>query len=248
MSKLIVCNQDGAVEGEYILNKERFSIGRKSHNDIALHHAVVSSEHALIITIRNDSFLEDLDSTNGVRVNNVPVKKCVLQDGDELKIGRFLITYVYEELPQVQDEQNNLEWLMGSDTVLLNRQVLKNETPVEVDLAATQKIRDEPEPALVLSAEQEAAPVPVSRVKAVVRMLTGPGAGKELGLEKMLTTIGKPGLQVAVITRRSKGYFLTHIEGGDFPLVNGSPVGPHSHALKNHDIIELANIRMEFFL
>lgn len=250
MSKLIVYSPEGMVEGEYVLNKERFTIGRKTDNDIVLPHAVVSSQHALIITIRNDSFLEDLDSTNGVRVNNLPVKKCVLQDGDEIKIGKFLVKYIYEELPEPEkDLRSDPAWLMTSDTtVALKRSALKDGLNNQMDLATTHKIPYETDARLSSSEEQEAAPATASTVKAVVRMLSGPGAGKELGLEKMLTTIGKPGLQVAVITRRSKGYFLTHIEGGDFPLVNGSPVGPHSHELKNHDIIELADIKMEFLL
>lgn len=235
--------------GEYVLDKERFTVGRKSNNDIVLPHAAVSSEHVLIITIRHDSFLEDLDSTNGVRVNNLPVKKCVLQDGDEIKIGKFLVKYIYEELPELaKDVKSDLGWLMESDTVAVSRSVPKDKVHNGLDLATTHKIPYEPDSQLSTSVEQKIALVPVNSVKAGVRMLSGPGVGKELGLEKMLTTIGKPGLQVAVITRRSKGYFLTHIEGGNFPLVNGSPVGPHSHELKNHDMIELANTKMEFFL
>jgi hypothetical protein len=59
--------------------------------------------------------------------------------------------------------------------------------------------------------------------------------------------LGKPGVQVAVITRRDNGYFFTHVEGDDFPLINGRSAGGHSHPLKPHDIIELAETKMEFF-
>jgi len=242
MSILIVYNQWGMVEGEHVLDKERFTLGRKSSNDIFLPHAAVSSEHALIITISNDSFLEDLDSTNGVRVNNLLVKKCVLQDGDEIKIGKYLLKYSYEELPlSANGAKNDSDRLVEPDTVVVKRSALKDMARNELDLATTHRMPDE-------SGSQLLSPAPVCGVKAGIRMLSGPGAGKELGLEKMLTTIGKPGLQVAVITRRSKGYFLTHIEGGNFPLLNGSPVGPHSRELKNRDVIELADIRMEFVL
>ena len=247
MSKIIVYDQDGEIDGQYVLDKERITIGRKSDSDIPLPHGAVSSGHALIITIRNDSFLEDRDSTNGVRVNNLPVKKCVLQDGDEMKIGKYVLKYIYEELPPpVQAVKPIMVNMQTATTVMVNRDALPVQEESAADLATTQKI---PFETGMLATEEMASNKPnVKSVEAGVRMLNGPVAGKELLLERMLTTIGKPGLQVAVITRRSKGYFLTHIEGGNFPVVNGEQVGAHSHQLKNHDLIELAGIKMEFFL
>ncbi len=81
-------------------------------------------------------------------------------------------------------------------------------------------------------------------------VLNGPIAGKELELTKALITLGKPGTQVAVISRRPQGYFLTHIEsdgdGKRYPTVNGEPIGPKAYQLKSGDLIELAGIKMEF--
>jgi hypothetical protein len=81
-----------------------------------------------------------------------------------------------------------------------------------------------------------------------IQLLSGANAGKELDLVKPLTTLGKPGVQVAVLTRRPQGYFLTHVEGANRPAVNGAAIGPAPHALKDHDVIELAGVKMEFFL
>jgi UDP-N-acetylmuramyl tripeptide synthase len=67
-------------------------------------------------------------------------------------------------------------------------------------------------------------------------------------LTKTLTTLGKPGVQVAVIARRPHGYFITHVEGANFPVVNGTTLDNQAHPLNDHDIIELAGIKMEFFL
>lgn len=78
-------------------------------------------------------------------------------------------------------------------------------------------------------------------------VLNGPIAGKELELTKALITLGKPGTQVAVISRRPQGYFLTHIESsGGFPVVNGAEIGAKAYQLKDGDLIELAGIKMEF--
>ena len=77
---------------------------------------------------------------------------------------------------------------------------------------------------------------------------SGANAGKELELTKPLTTLGKPGVQVAVLTRRPQGYFITHVEGANRPTVNGQAIGAAPHSLKDHDVIELAGVKMEFFL
>ena len=102
-------------------------------------------------------------------------------------------------------------------------------------------------PALPASAVQPVAQTVVSQQVAVVQFLTGPNAGKELELIKNLTTLGKPGLQVAVLTRRPQGYFITHVEGEKFPLVNGRTLTNQAHQLKEHDVIELAGVKMEFY-
>jgi hypothetical protein len=81
-----------------------------------------------------------------------------------------------------------------------------------------------------------------------IQLLSGGNAGKELELIKPLTTLGKPGVQVAVLTRRPQGYFITHVEGDKRPAVNGQEISAAPHSLKDHDVIELAGVKMEFFL
>jgi hypothetical protein len=90
-----------------------------------------------------------------------------------------------------------------------------------------------------------AAAAPARR--AMLQLLSGANAGKELELTKPLTTLGKPGVQVAVITRRPQGFFITHVEGTNKPTVNGTPIEMQAHALNDHDIIELAGVKVEFF-
>ena len=93
MAKLIM-SLDNAVIREVPLDKGRFTIGRKPHNDIQIDNLAVSGEHALIVTILNDSFLEDLGSTNGTLVNGNPVKKHILQTNDVVEIGKYKLKYV----------------------------------------------------------------------------------------------------------------------------------------------------------
>jgi hypothetical protein len=83
--------------------------------------------------------------------------------------------------------------------------------------------------------------------EAVIQVLSGAAAGRTLDLTKNLTTIGKPGLQVAVITKRPNGYFITHVEGATYPTLNGASMGAQAHPLNDHDLIEIAGVKMEFF-
>ena len=92
MAKLIL-SMDGLVLKEIPLAKERTTIGRKPHNDIQIDNLAVSGEHAAIITILNDSFIEDLGSTNGTMVNGKPVKKHFLQNNDVVEIGKHKLNY-----------------------------------------------------------------------------------------------------------------------------------------------------------
>jgi hypothetical protein len=82
----------------------------------------------------------------------------------------------------------------------------------------------------------------------VIQILNGQNAGKELELTKTLTSLGKPGVQVAVITRRPHGYFLTHVQGDHYPMVNGQALDAHPRQLADHDVIELTGVKMEFYL
>ncbi len=97
---------------------------------------------------------------------------------------------------------------------------------------------DDPDPPAGAGEEAQAA--------ASIKILNGANEGRELQLVKALTTIGRPGHQVAVITRRPTGYFIAHVEGEVFPTVNGTNLGSAAHPLKHKDVIELAGVRMEF--
>lgn len=88
-----------------------------------------------------------------------------------------------------------------------------------------------------------AAPAPVS---AVIRVLSGAAAGREVSLQKVVTTIGKPGVAVASITKRHQGFVLAHVEGPDMPLLNGAAIGASPVPLKHGDRLELAGTEMQF--
>ncbi len=93
MAKLLVM-REGVIEQTVQLTKERMTVGRHKHNDIVLNHPAVSGEHALVTTILDDSFLEDLQSTNGTFVNGHRIGKHFLQNKDVIKMAKYHLEFV----------------------------------------------------------------------------------------------------------------------------------------------------------
>ena len=213
----------------------------------------VSGKHALVITILDDSFLEDLGSTNGTYVNGKLIKKHALRDGDVVGIGKHELKYVNEHAT-ADDEDFEKTMIIrpgsASAAVAAAKAAEDAGAPPENEEPSTETISGctpIPKPAAA-AVSGASAGLPLGKVQ----VLNGPIAGKELELTKALITLGKPGVQVAVISRRPQGYFLTHIEGdgenNNYPVVNGDSIGPQAYTMNNGDIIELAGIKMEFSL
>jgi pSer/pThr/pTyr-binding forkhead associated (FHA) protein len=230
MAKLIFSLNNDFL-GEFTLDKERITIGRRPSNDIHIDNLAISGEHAVIKMIGRDAFLEDLDSTNGTHVNGSPVQQHILQHNDVIALGKYQLRYI-------------------SDAAVATTSAA---IPPTAKASSVGPAKPAEVPATAMAAETKAVPQPRAKAAepqnfARIQMLGGADANKELLLNKTVTTLGKPGVQVAVITRRSQGYFITHVEGQSHPLVNGKPIGVQAHVLNDRDVIELAGTRMEFFL
>jgi predicted component of type VI protein secretion system len=239
MARLML-SLDGSILAEYNMNKERYTIGRLPDNDIRIDNPAVSGHHSLIINILNDSFLEDLNSTNGTYVNGKLIKKHAMQHGDVITVGHHQLRFVDSQ--DGETEQDEFEKTMvitpssqGEDRI--------RRVGVAVDQAAK----------AVAAAAPKRPGVPDSATalpKAKLQVLSGAFAGRELELTKALTTLGRPGVQVAAITRRAEGYFIVHVDSGkenDFPQVNGVPIGPQARRLNDNDVVQLAGVKMGFF-
>ena len=234
MAKLVL-NMNGVVQGEYELSKERLTVGRKPDNDIQIDNLAVSGEHAVIVTILNDSFLEDLGSTNGTLVNGAPIKKHFLQPNDVIELGKYKLKYI-NEAPKAAAAAD------FEKTMVLRPGMMPKQAQAPAAAAPAMATA-----AMPAAAAPAAPPAAAPAKQGAIQLLSGANAGKELLLTKALTTLGKPGVQVAVITRRPQGYFITHVEGANFPVVNGKTLDAQAHPLNDHDVIEIAGTKMEFF-
>ena len=266
MAKLIL-SMDGLVLKEVELTKERTTIGRRPHNDIVIDNLAVSGEHAVLITILSDSFVEDLGSTNGTTVNGQPIKKHFLQNNDTVELGKYKLKFVVETKGASDHQKFGVRGEESQRGVSASRNLSSTSmTPTVPGGAGASAVITDPRTSLTsrsplgsgftnsasmpmpgMSTAPNAKATGAAAAPATIQILNGPNAGKELMLSKALTTLGRPGVQVAVITRRPQGYYITHVEGASFPVVNGKALGLDATALTNHDIIELSGTKMEFF-
>lgn len=220
MPKMIV-SIDEVVIKEVQLTKERTTLGRRPYNDIVIDNLAVSGEHAVIQMAGSEVAIEDLNSTNGTYVNGKAVKRQPLQSGDAIEIGKYKIKFVGDAA------ENNFDKTM----------VYKAQPAA-------------PRPASMPST-QASAPMGLSEAalglqNAAIKVLSGAAAGREVPLTKVVTTVGKPGVAVAAITKRQHGFVVHHVEGGGSPTLNGSPISSDPVTLKNGDVIELAGTQMQF--
>ena len=238
MAKLHI-SLDGNSLGELPLNKERTTIGRRPSNDIHIDNLAVSGDHAVIVTIAGDSFLEDLNSTNGTLVNRKPIKKHVLEHADVIEFGKYQLRYENIAQQKSSAQQHGFENTAVMRPAKLEVHKVQDDIKTEAGQVPPQVVV---KPASMLSE-------PVSNIPKIGRlqMLTGSNSGHELLLNKALTTIGEPGVQVVVITKRPHGYFLSHVEGEKRPLINGQLLGSQTHELLERDVIDLIGTTMEFY-
>jgi predicted component of type VI protein secretion system len=238
MAKLIFL-LDGNVIREYALEKERFTIGRRASNDVHIDNLGISGEHAVIVTKEDGAYIEDLNSTNGTIVNRQKIKKHMLADGDLIKLGKYKLRYLH-------DARINKPRHEGfQDTVLVADMPEVDDPPAVKEIASAVPKQDAP----VTTAKQNSVETQRSiKQPPRLQILNGKDAGATLALDKAIVKIGRPNEQLALVTKRVQGYFLSHVVGDDYPLVNGVPIDTHAKALNNHDEIELLGVKMEFRL
>ena len=218
MPKMIV-SIDGVVIKEVQLTKDRTTLGRRPYNDIVIDNLAVSGEHAVLQMMGNEVYLEDLNSTNGTYVNGKAVKKQLLQNNDTVEIGKYKIKYI--------NEVANAGF----------------EKTMVIKAGSAGIVAPPPADAAPLS---QAPAQDVAGATAAIKVLSGAAAGREVPLVKVVTTIGKPGVAVAAITRRQHGFVVAHVEGVNKPTLNGAAIGAEPVTLKNGDLLELAGTQMQF--
>ncbi len=241
-TKLILKFKDTVIS-EFELNQEETTIGRKPENTIHIDNLAVSSKHARVLKIGKKVILEDLGSTNGTSVNGQETSKHILNNGDVVTVGKHTLTFVAldDEAPVVSPTD-------------------EEEDDMDKTMIISSAAREELMSSQGGASAKGTAESSVSMLLAKVQYISGPLMGKVIELKSSLTSIGKAdgckikvkgllvGKQAAVITRRPTGYHITYLEGMSKLRVNGEVVSSAPRVLKDGDIIELSDTKLEFFI
>ena len=233
MPKMIV-SIDGVVIKEVQLTKDRTTLGRRPYNDIVIDNLAVSGEHAVLQMSGNEVYLEDLNSTNGTYINGKAVKKQLLANNDTVEIGKYKIKFIHEQPAGPVHEKT---------VILKPGQIMPPMPPARPPVAAGGAAQAAGGAA---TATAEAQAADLGQVNASIKVLSGAAAGRQVPLVKVVTTIGKPGVAVAAITKRPHGFVVAHVEGSNKPTLNGSAIGAEPVTLKHGDLLELAGTQMQF--
>ena len=225
MAKLVL-SAAGTVVFQCFLDDQRMYIGRQPHNQVVVDDPAVSSEHAAIVPVGNDHILEDLQSANGTFVNGTRIARHILQHGDVIEFGHYNLRYLN---PRAAAEKDLDRTMMITG---LGEGAMRPMTDIEP------RLEHVPLP----PAAAARGNVPKGRVK----IIAGPRVDTKVELDRVVVTFGIPGDQLAVITRRPHGFFVTHVEGRRFPLVNGQSIDREARQLRRGDTIEVGTEKLEF--
>jgi hypothetical protein len=226
MGKIIIKFNDAVID-HVELKQGDMKIGRRSGCDIVLDHLAVSGEHANIFTIGGDSFIQDLNSTNGTFINNKRIVKHHLRNGDTVSIGQHSLVYLNEPTRSTHE----------GDTIA--KTVIIDPSPRPTPPAP---------PQAPISAVSETKTTGGIEGKAELLVMDGKNSGKRIELTKMVTNLGKTGRHAGIITKTLEGFLLDSVIGEEKPKLNGRPIGAGGAKLRNGDIIEVAGTRLQFYV
>lgn len=221
-AKLIVSKNSRELDQIY-LERTVLTIGRKHINDLHLDDLSVSGAHAKILTVGNDSFIEDLNSTNGTYVNGSKVQKASLKDQDVVKIGEYELRYL-RDTGSVDDDMEKTVILQAGSVSMDDPE--KKSTPQHSGMPAASGADD---------------------FQAKLTVVNGPSKGKSLLLSKIITRVKGPNGQNSMISKKEDAYYLLNTLPENLaPYVNGTVVGVGSTRLNDGDIISMGENQLRF--
>jgi len=236
--------------GEVPVKQGDMLIGRQPDSDVLIDNLAVSGRHANIFTVGEDSFLQDLGSTNGTFINGRRVAKAHLHPGDVITIGKHTVTYANDQSEISRDVAKTVvlrpEQLAAMKAAAAAEAPAPSAAPPNV-IAAPPSLRPAAK-AVTKAVSADSAPSPVpERARGSLYVLSGSNSGKQIALTKPVINLGRAGRRAGVINRNPNGGYL--LKPGDVdapPKVNGTPVEADGHELRNGDVIEIAGARMQF--
>jgi len=219
MTAKLIMTLDGAIIREYPLDKKSMGIGRRHGNDIQINDMTISGRHAMLTSIGDDTFVEDLGATNGTLVNGNYINKLLLMHGDIIQIGVHQFTYFSTEDAEYEPTMF-----------------------IKAEIDETRMINaDRP-----LTSDSKGMPLGAAKLlngpcaNVIMEMRKPFNTIGYKGNTLAVIARGMEGYSISVLQGKEG------ISGKALPLLNGRPVTEHATQLEEHDIIEISSFQMEF--
>jgi len=224
------------------------SIGRLPDNLLVIDNPAVSGRHARVYKEGNQYVLEDLKSTNGTFVNDKPVARHTLAEGDIILVGKH--TLVFTETGGVQTEDHKQETFVPEigGTMMLDTQKQKH----------LLSGMDHGRPSQVYDAVVPKTAIPTAQGRiGTIKVVSGDTGQSEYVLAAVTTMIGKADTAqirlkgwfkpqvAAAIARKGEGFTITPMGGK--VSVNGEKVSGRRELISG-DMIEVSGLTLEFTL
>jgi len=237
MAKIIIKFNNEVID-HIDLKQGDMKIGRKPGCEIMIDNLAISGEHANIFTVGEDSFIQDMGSTNGTFINNKKITKHHLKNGDAVVIGKHTLVYLGESAHAREPDD-------FAKTVIISPAAREPMEPRPMPTPAPPVVSESP--AITVETLKKDAPPPKVDRHGALFVLSGMNSGKRIELMKKTNNLGRTGKRAGIITQISDGYLLT--PGDDeHPMLNGKPISKEGSRLKNGDMIEVAGTRLQFYL
>ncbi len=240
MPKLVVMQNDAKI-GQYPLHSGEFTIGRRPENHLVINNRTVSGHHAKIVTVLNISYIEDLNSTNGTYINGRQIQKYSLHQGDVITIGKHQLMYITND--DIEEQEVDTQNTKHDETVVFSPEDLANAAKLDkVDMA-----RDKMAQSLNLRSDQNDSS---SNIRPRLKILNGQSLGKELLLNKPITTLGQKGIKIAEVHKRQQEFYLVSKQKNSEIqlLINGERLTGQEHRLRAGDILDVAGMRIQYLV
>jgi hypothetical protein len=237
MAKIIIKFNNEVID-HIDLKQGDMKIGRKPGCEIMIDNLAISGEHANIFTVGEDSFIQDMGSTNGTFINNKKITKHHLKNGDAVVIGKHTLVYLTESARAREPDD-------FAKTVIISPAAREPMEPRPVPTPAPPVASESP--AITVETPKKDAPPPKVDRHGALFVLSGVNSGKRIELMKKITNLGRTGKRAGTISQIGDNYLLT--PGDDeHPMLNGKPIPKEGLRLKNGDLIEVSGTRLQFYL
>lgn len=245
MGARVVLSFDDSIVTEVELTKPVTVVGRHPACDIVIDHPAVSGRHMLFRIVNTTVYAEDLASTNGMKVNGLSASHQVIHHLDLIEVGRHKLHFFDDAM--LAGGVHNLEStvLTEFERTMMAANVQEQPRPAAPKQASARRGDEDLSRTMAMPRDTPPPPGRSAGVPLALKVLAGEHRGKMIALSQANTMIGPAGGDNALVVKRGTVFYLTRFSGASPPRLNRKDLGPGTHPIAPHDVIDVGNSSFE---